>query len=144
VKSESVPSGWSALLEIQRVTHATLHALAARLAEFDLTASEINALASLADDRPRTVSELAAATGGRPTTLTSVLDRLERRGYVTRGRRAGDRRSVLIELTDPGRRAAAAVRRAFAELESRALGGLPADAITGLRTALRALGGEPA
>ena len=85
------------------------------------------------------MSELGAAVGTRPTTLTSVLDRLERRGHITRGARPGDRRVVLIELTSSGRQTAATIRQAVAALEHRALGGLPADAVTGLRTALQAL-----
>jgi DNA-binding MarR family transcriptional regulator len=139
VNSEPVPSGWSALLALQRATHATLQLLAAELADLDLTASEINALANLADGRGRTVSELGAAAGTRPTTLTSVLDRLERRGHITRGSRPGDRRAVLIELTATGRLAAATIRRAVTDLEHRALGHLPAEALTALRTALQAL-----
>ena len=139
MKSESVPSGWSALLALQRATHATLQVLSAELVDLDLTASEINALANLADGRGRTVSELGAAAGTRPTTLTSVLDRLERRGHITRGTRPGDRRAVLIELTSSGRRAATTIRRAIADLEHRALDGLPPDAVAGLRAALQAL-----
>ena len=139
MNSESVPSEWSALLALQRATHATLHLLAAELVDLDLTASEINALANLADGQGRTVSELGAAVGARPTTLTSVLDRLERRGHITRGTRPGDRRAVLIELTPSGRVTATTIRQAIADLERRALGDLPADAITGLRTALQAL-----
>ena len=132
-------SGWSALLTLQRATHATLQALAAQLTDLDLSASEINALANLADGRSRTVSELAAAAGSRPSTLTSVLDRLERRGLIRRGPASGDRRAVLIELTSSGRRAAATIRRAVTDLEQRALGGLPADTIAGLRAGLQAL-----
>ena len=139
MKSESVPSGWSALLALQRATHATLHVLSAELVDLDLTASEINALANLADGRGRTVSELGAAAGTRPTTLTSVLDRLERRGHITRGTRPGDRRAVLIELTSSGQRAATTIRQAIADLEHRALDGLPPDAVAGLRAALQAL-----
>ncbi len=139
MNSESVSSGWSALLALQRATHATLQALAAQLTGLDLTASEINALANLADGRSRTVSELAAAAGSRPSTLTSVLDRLERRGLIRRGPASGDRRAVLIELTSSGRRAAATIRRAVTDLEQRALGGLPADTIAGLRAGLQAL-----
>ncbi|MEK2491709.1 MarR family transcriptional regulator [Kitasatospora purpeofusca] len=139
MKSESVPSEWSALLALQRATHATLQVLAAELVDLDLTPSEINALANLADGRGRTVSELGAAVGTRPTTLTSVLDRLERRGHITRGTRPGDRRAVLIELTTSGRVAADTIRLAIVELEHRALHDLPADAIAGLRTALQAL-----
>jgi DNA-binding MarR family transcriptional regulator len=139
VNSESVLSEWSPLLALQRATHATLQVLAAELVDLDLTASEINALANLADGQGRTVSELGAAVGARPTTLTSVLDRLERRGHITRGTRPGDRRAVLIELTPSGRLTAATIRQAVADLERRALGTLPPNEITALRTALQAL-----
>ncbi|WP_035856467.1 MarR family winged helix-turn-helix transcriptional regulator [Cryptosporangium arvum] len=130
---------WSPLLALQRATHATLQVLAAELVDLDLTASEINALANLADGRPRTVSELGADVGSRPTTLTSVLDRLERRGHITRGVRPGDRRVVLIELTPSGRATAAVVTDAIRDLEQRALGALPPDELAGLRAGLDAL-----
>lgn len=138
VKSESVPPGRSALLALQRATHATLQLIAAELVDLDLTASEINALANLADGQGRTVSQLGSAVGARPTTLTSILDRLERRGHITRGTLAGDRRSVLIDLTDSGRAAAAVIRKTLNDLESRALDGLPRDAITGFYSVLDA------
>ncbi|MFE0512945.1 MarR family winged helix-turn-helix transcriptional regulator [Streptomyces sp. NPDC058964] len=137
--SESVPSGQSVLLTLQRATHATLQLISTALVDLDLTASEINALANLADGRGRTVSQLGAAVGIRPTTLTSVLDRLERRGHITRGTRAGDRRSVLIELTGSGRTAASLIEQTLADLESRALDGLPAGAMAGFRAVLDAL-----
>ncbi|MFJ3788589.1 MarR family winged helix-turn-helix transcriptional regulator [Kitasatospora sp. NPDC090091] len=139
MNSESVPPERSVLLTLQRATHATLQLIAAELVDLDLTASEINALANLADGRGRTVSQLGVAVGTRPTTLTSVLDRLERRGHITRGVRAGDRRSVLVELTDSGRAAAALIRRTLADVESRALAGLPADAVAGYYAVLDAL-----
>jgi DNA-binding MarR family transcriptional regulator len=139
VQYETAGSSWSALLALQRATHATLQVLAAELVDLDLTASEINALANLADGRGRTVSELGAAVGIRPTTLTSVLDRLERRGHISRGSRPGDRRVVLIELTASGRAAAGTIREAIAALEARALATLPAIALAGFRDALDAL-----
>lgn len=104
-----------------------------------MTASEMNALGNLADGQSRTVSQLAAAIGARPTTLTSVLDRLEKRGLIARVARAGDRRSILIELTEPGRATAATIRRTLAELESRAVAGLSPGAIEGFYTVLDAL-----
>jgi MarR family transcriptional regulator, organic hydroperoxide resistance regulator len=139
VKSDLVPSDRSALLALQRATHATLQLIAVELVDLDLTASEINVLANLADERGRTVSQLGSAVGTRPTTLTSVLDRLERRGHITRGALAGDRRSVLIELTDSGRVAAAVIRQTLTDLEGRALDGLSRDAITGFYAVLDAL-----
>lgn len=132
-------SSESALLALQRTTHATLHLLATELADLDLTASEINALGNLADGRGRTVSEVAAATGRRPTTLTSVLDRLERRGHISRSTRAGDRRSVLIELTASGRATAGAIRRTLTEVEADALAELSDDQVAGFHAVLDAL-----
>jgi MarR family transcriptional regulator, organic hydroperoxide resistance regulator len=129
----------SVLLELQRATHATVQVLATRLVDLDLTASDLNALGNLADGAPRTVSELGAAVGSRPTTLTGVLDRLERRGLVTRSPRPGDRRAVQIELTADGRATAALVATALADLEREALAGLPAGSVESARAVLRAL-----
>jgi len=109
------------VLGLHRATHATLQALSARLAGLDLPASEINVLASLAGHRPLTVGALATATATRPTTLTSVLDRLARRGYVMREVDPADRRSFLISLTAAGQQAAATVSAAVSELEQAAL-----------------------
>ena len=127
------------MLALQRATHATLLVLASRLSDLHLSASEINALANLADDRARTISELGVAVGTRPTTLTSILDRLEARGHITRGSRAGNRRVVVVELTESGRAAAATISQAISELEHQALAGLPTEALASLRAALQAL-----
>ena len=127
------------MLALQQAAHATLHVLSAKLAEFGLTGSELNALANLPAGQGRTVSDLAVAAGIRATTMTSVLDRLERRDFVTRRSAPGDRRAVLVELTASGQSAAADIREAMSGLERRALGDLPADAIAGLRAGLRAL-----
>lgn len=134
-----VPSTWSPLLALQRATHATLRVLETELVDLGLTSSEINALANLADGRGRTVSELGALIGSRPTTLTSVLDRLERRGHVTRRSHPTDRRAVRIELTASGRQVAATAREAIIQLEQRALTDLSPRATAGLRAGLEAL-----
>lgn len=137
--SAEAPPSWSALLALQQATHRTLHVLSTRLAGLGLGGSEMNALAHLADGRGWTVSALSAAAGSRPTTLTSVLDRLEGRGLVIRGSAPRDRRAVLIELTAAGREAAATIRATISALEHQALGSLPAGTIAGLRTGLQAL-----
>jgi len=129
----------SVLLALQRATHATLHRLTTELSALGLTPSEINALANLADGRGRTVSQLAAVVGARPTTLTSVLDRLDRRGHITRGPVAGDRRAVLVELTDSGRLAADTIQQTLTGVERRALATLPAASVAGFHEVLRAL-----
>jgi MarR family transcriptional regulator, organic hydroperoxide resistance regulator len=119
------------LAELQRATHATLNALAASLAELSLTGSEQNVLAALADGEVRSVGELANATGTKSSTLTSVLDRLERRGDLERDVDYTDRRSVLIRLTPSGRSTAAEVREAIKDLEKAAMKGISKQQLAG-------------
>ena len=137
MKSDHVQT--SAVLALQRATHATLQVLSAELVDLDLTPSEINALANLADGQARTVSALGLLIGSRPTTLTSVLDRLERRGHITRSALAGDRRSVLIELTPSGAVAARTIEESLASLEQQAFEGLSDRTVSAFHTALQAL-----
>jgi DNA-binding MarR family transcriptional regulator len=121
------------IAEWQRVTHLLLEAVEHELADLDLSAAEINALACFTGARARPVRDLVGATGQRPSTLTGVLDRLERRGLVTRTPNPHDRRSILVELTPAGRAAAARVAAAFAAVEAR----LPADTATRLISQVR-------
>jgi MarR family transcriptional regulator, organic hydroperoxide resistance regulator len=132
------------VLALHRATHATLQMLAARLAELDLPASEINVLANLAVRHPLTVGTLAAATATRPTTLTSVLDRLVRRGYVVREVDPADRRSFLISLTPAGQQAAATVAGAVHGLERAALTGVSPEQRAGFFAVIHALSEVPA
>ncbi len=54
----------------------------------------------------------------------SVLDGMERSGLVERKKRAGNRRSLFVELTPKGRSLALEVRQIFRRAENRALAGL--------------------
>ncbi len=131
------------VLGLQRATHATLAALAGRLAALDLGASEINVLANLARAQPVSVGALATATATRPTTLTSVLDRLARRGYLARELDPADRRSFLVSLTPPGARAAAEVAAAVRSLEEQALATVTPAQRAGFAAVVRAFSEVP-
>ncbi len=135
------PTDGDVLAALHRATHVTLHALADRLSALDLTAAEQNVLAVLADGRSRAVGELAAATGTRPTTLTSVLDRLERKSQLTRQLDPADRRSFRIVLTSAGRQSARTVQAAVRELERTALASVTAADVAGFLAVARALTG---
>jgi MarR family transcriptional regulator, organic hydroperoxide resistance regulator len=135
----------SAVLALQRATHRTLALLAKTVAEagLELTASEMNVLANLAERGDLTISELGSAAGSRPTTLTGVLDRLERRGDIIRAPHATDRRAVVIRLTPAGRATATSIRTAIAELESRALEGVASEQLAGFHAVVGRLAEEP-
>jgi len=111
----------SVTLALHRATHATLHALTTALADLDLPAADIDVLAILADGAGRTVGALATATATRPSTLTSLLDRLTKRGYIMREQDPADRRSSLISLTPAGRSVAEHAAAAIADLDRQAL-----------------------
>lgn len=132
-----------ALLALQRATHATLHRLSVTLRDLRLTASELNALGNLGDGRARTTSQLGAAVGAKPTTLTGVLDRLEGRGYITRAASPADRRATVITTTAEGRRVARRIRKAMTDLERHAMAGLPAESVEAFRVVVAALTEEP-
>lgn len=127
------------LVLLQRATHVTLHVLGQELADLRLTPSELNVLANLADGEPRTVSEIGAAAGVRPTTLTGVLDRLADKGLLARAPRSGDRRAIEITLTADGASSAKRVAEAFAEVEKRALADVSPSAAAQARRVLTAL-----
>jgi DNA-binding MarR family transcriptional regulator len=127
------------VLALQRAAHRTLHALATALADLDLTPSELNALANLADGQPRSVRALSHDTGTRATTLTGVLDRLERRDYLARALDPMDRRSFRVTLTDQGRTIAARVREAVTDLERAALVGVSTRQLAGFHKVITAL-----
>ena len=95
--------------------------LHARGADLDLPAADIDALAILADGAGRTVGALATATATRPSTLTSLLDRLTKRGYIMREQDPADRRSSLISLTPAGRSVAQHAAAEIADLDRQAL-----------------------
>jgi DNA-binding MarR family transcriptional regulator len=111
----------SVVTALEATVHRVLEHLAAELKDLGLTQGEANALAQLEAGAPRTVAELLAATGQRPSTLTGVLDRLERRGLVERRPNPRDRRSFTVTLTGPGAQAADRVRATFAELDRRTI-----------------------
>ena len=103
----------------QQATHRLLEALDSELADLRLSAAEINALACFAGRPARTVRELVTATAQRPSTLTGVLDRLERRGLIERAANPADRRSIRVRLTPAGGRHYARVADAFEAVEQR-------------------------
>jgi DNA-binding MarR family transcriptional regulator len=109
----------SIVAALEAAVHRVLEHLARELADLGLRHAEINVLAQLRPGARRPVGELVAATGQRPSTLTGVLDRLERARLVRRRVNAADRRSFTIELTAAGEAAAERVRDAFSALDAR-------------------------
>jgi DNA-binding MarR family transcriptional regulator len=81
-----------------------------------LHANDVGLLVAIRGPEEWTVRRIAQSLGAPISTISSALDRLEKRGLVARRRRPGDRRMVHIELTKSGHRLVAKIRASQVEV----------------------------
>jgi DNA-binding MarR family transcriptional regulator len=130
------------LRALELAGHAVDGHLSRKLAEIDLTEAEGHVIFHLVEIGPEGLAgipDLNRAFGMRPSTLTSVLDRLEKRRMITRKTNPGDRRSFLIGVTRAGRLAAAGVAAIFEELERSVSSAVTARDLAGFLKVMAAL-----
>lgn len=82
------------------------------------------------------ISDLSDKTGLAKTTLTSMLDRLESSGYLRRVPDAGDRRKVVIRLTEAARALQADYDQVSARMNGLFYAGFADEEIIAFETAL--------
>lgn len=83
------------------------------------------------------VSALSKETALEPSTLTSMLDRLEAAGYVRRAPSPEDRRVVIIERTDADRTLEAGYLAASARMTALFYAGMTAPEIAAFELSLK-------
>jgi DNA-binding MarR family transcriptional regulator len=76
------------------------------VAPLGLTAQQIGVIVMLSSRRASTPFELSRAMSYDSGSMTRLLDRLEKKGFVVRTRSDADRRMVRLELTPQGHEAA--------------------------------------
>jgi DNA-binding MarR family transcriptional regulator len=118
---------------------AALWRTAGRPRRDDLSRTAASVLATLRDEGPRRVTELAASEAVAQPSMTTLVNRLERLGLVERGPDPGDARAALVSLTPAGRERLQALRAARAALLQERLAALDPDALAALEAALPAL-----
>ena len=104
----------SLVLQVQQTARLFDRMLEPMLAEIGVLSADVPVLLIAAGPRGVTLSELKAAFGYRPSTLSAILLRLEEFGYVQRSREALDGRVVIVRATEIG---ANAGRVALARIE---------------------------
>ena len=102
-----------------------------------LTGPQVTAIKMLEAFGDLSLTELSARMKAKNSTLTGIIDRMQRDGLVERARSDEDRRVVLIRLTDRGRELASAVPVASMQIFATALQALSHDERTTLRKLLR-------
>ncbi|MEI0736890.1 MarR family transcriptional regulator [Paenibacillus sp. JTLBN-2024] len=88
---------------VSRTSRALIRYLTAHFKEDDITPEQWTVLKRLGEEDGITQKELALVTDKDQATLTKILDLLERKKLVRRGKNKEDRRSFLIFITDEGR-----------------------------------------
>jgi DNA-binding MarR family transcriptional regulator len=105
----------------------------------ELSRTEAGVLATLTDG-PRRITELAATEALAQPTVTQLVDKLEGRGLVNRGRSGDDGRVVLVEITPLGAERLEELRVEIRANMREALAELPDTALTELVHAADTLG----
>ena len=135
-----------ASLEFMRVLWATDHGLQATSkwmqANLGVTAQQRLVIRILGLRPEMSAGSLARTLHVHPSTLTGVLQRLERRGLVRRRSDPGDRRRVILVLTARGHQLERSLEGTVEAAVGRALRRLPPRAVAAARRVLMALADE--
>lgn len=101
----------------ERAAHLIGSYLESRVGELGLTQGEAHVLAQVARRGPTAIGALHDEFGHKRSTLTNIIDRLERRGFVRRQLNPDDRRSFVVHPTAAGRSVATRITKALDDLE---------------------------
>ena len=126
---------------IHRATHR-IGLYLADLRDDGLSQGEGHILALLAASGPATIAELHRGLAHKRSTLTSILDRLVARGFVSRDVGEEDRRTFLITPTAKGVQVAKRVHRHLTDLEEAVGRRVTADDVKGFLKVLSAVEDE--
>jgi DNA-binding MarR family transcriptional regulator len=117
---------------VYREFHAHVHAAG-------LSSLEWRVLATLSDGDGLTVGELAHEVLTEQSTLTKLVQRMEKAGWVQRGADASDARRTLVFETSQGRAVVADLLRQAKKHEAALLANFSASETAALKKILRAL-----
>ena len=120
------------------VRQITLY-LEPRCSELGVSPAEGHLLSYMRTYAPCPIVDVLRVFGIRPSTMTSILERLEERGLILREPDPDDRRSVLISLTREGKTVAERIERMLRDLEKRIGAGVKTRELAGFRTVMEAV-----
>jgi len=89
--------------------------------KFGITGPQLWALKTIFQNESLSLSDLSERMYLHPSTITGVIDRLEKKGYVIRNRDKVDRRVIYVQLTAEGKRL---VKRAPSPAQGKMIYGL--------------------
>jgi DNA-binding MarR family transcriptional regulator len=106
-------------------------------AELGITSTQASIVFMLAVGPGLTAADLAREYGIDASAVTRLIDRLEKRGLISRVRSDEDRRVVRLALTDEGRAMADKIPAIFTRVLDKLLGGFTPEEVGFLKSMLR-------
>lgn len=120
--------------------HTVSQTFSERLAPFNITPGQYGVLNCLWQNGTATPKEIAQTLRLENSTISGVLDRMQKRGLIDRVVDPNDRRSVQVVATEEGRSMKEDVLRLIAELNAEILGGFTPEERATLLNCLRQIG----
>src|SRR5258706_4001918 len=116
-------------LLLRRSWYGLNQAFRRRIAHLQLTPDQFTVLRTLleGDERGLTQRELARLMSSDPNTVASLLERMEKIGYIERQPHERDRRAHRIKFLPKGKKTYEAARAIALALQGEVLAWLPAD-----------------
>jgi DNA-binding MarR family transcriptional regulator len=117
------------------------------MADLGITSTQASIMFMLAGGRSLAAADLAREYGIDASAVTRLIDRLEKRGLITRVRSEEDRRVVRLALTEEGRVLAGKIPAIFTQVLDKLLGGFTPEEVGFLKSMLRRIllnSGDPA
>jgi DNA-binding MarR family transcriptional regulator len=132
------PAAMAATTSIMRAHQIILARADEALRPFDLTFARYEALVLLAFSREGALplGKMGDRLMLHPTSVTNIVDRLEKQGLVRRDGHPTDRRTKLAKITDEGRRVVDKATEAISAT-SFGLGAIPDDELDRITSVLR-------
>ena len=132
----------AAFLDLVRTAEMLSRPVAQLLKTEDLSPAQYNVLRILrGSPEGLTCGEIAGRMITRDPDITRLLDRLEKRGLISRGRDEKDRRLVLTRITAAGLHLLARLDQPVRDVHRRLLGHLGAEGLQALAQVLAACRG---
>lgn len=132
-------------LSLQRTAEMLWWGISETLKQFELTPTQYNVLRILrgAGEAGASCSEISERLVTKDSDITRLLDRLDARGLISRGRETKDRRVMIARITKEGSRVLADLDKPIAECHSRQLGHLKDKQLESLSRLLDAVRDRP-
>lgn len=136
---KTFPSGVYCISAIHTANRQATIFIEELIRDFKVSAAEGHLMAFVGLYGPSSVGELVRVFGYRKPTMSSMINKLEKRGYLRRLLNESDRRSLLVELTPGGRAISEACRERVQGLDAAILERVSDADLEGFRRVILAI-----